>query len=345
MVRTIQKPLAALLSAVILSTGLALPAAAEAHTVTLPSFEDTWTAYANALQGENAPVLYYRWNGEAYATYMRGKKRYAHLAIQLRLDTVPMESREDVRNALCELVASYFDDSYFVRSVDDCSGQTCSIHIADAQRRPETAAIADAFWAQISTAYDVSQYVYYTNVWENLTYDTVWSNGLYADTDTVDVAAVNAYLAEHAPEWYAASYESGVQILHKTLPASECTPNLSADVIADLGAEFGLEIPFRYLPEGERLFGDYDGICKYYIWNMGDVDNNHRIDIADAYAVLCTYTRDIIDGHTADDWDALRDVNKDGTVDADDATLILRYYVNETLLGNAVTWESLTGNA
>ncbi len=75
----------------------------------------------------------------------------------------------------------------------------------------------------------------------------------------------------------------------------------------------------------------------------GDLDGDGKVSVEDAQLTLNAYAQTVagMDSGLTETQKAAANVNGDKEVSVEDAQLILLYYVNNTLAGTAVTWESL----
>lgn len=93
--------------------------------------------------------------------------------------------------------------------------------------------------------------------------------------------------------------------------------------------------------------GIYNGYIKMMgekkiVYSIGDVNNDKRIDAADATDVLSYYAMISTngDGEFTDAQKSAGDVNKDGRIDAGDASYILSYYAySATVKGDIISFE------
>ena len=89
--------------------------------------------------------------------------------------------------------------------------------------------------------------------------------------------------------------------------------------------------------------GDQEYSCDVVVGMLGDVERNGDVTSADAQLVLIHYTEVFSgnEGRIPQELFPLADVNHDGEISVEDAQSILKYYVNNTVAGNQVTWEDV----
>ena len=85
--------------------------------------------------------------------------------------------------------------------------------------------------------------------------------------------------------------------------------------------------------------------CAITVGLFGDVDQNGSVDAADAQITLKDYVNILAgkESFLSDAQKKIADVTGNGSVEADDAQLILKYYVNQ-LAGKSTTWYEITKN-
>ena len=75
------------------------------------------------------------------------------------------------------------------------------------------------------------------------------------------------------------------------------------------------------------------------------MDGDGEVGAEDAQRTLIEYVRTLsgLAGRFTEAQRLAGDVNSDGAISVEDAQMILRYYVCNTLSGRSVTWEELLG--
>ena len=119
---------------------------------------------------------------------------------------------------------------------------------------------------------------------------------------------------------------------------SSCT--ISPSTLSEAFAK-GDKATVNIYPIGDKkALTQYDITCHN---NLGDVNNDGKIDSSDASLVLVTYVNlAATQNYVVDDKTfALSDVNFDGNIDARDASYILKYYAESSVSNETFDWTNI----
>jgi len=218
-----------------------------------------------------------------------------------------------------------------------------------------TETLDGALYDTAAVRLDLQEFVYYRKigVMNYAFYHPRWwcFSGWYTpdDPDTPDFSVIDAYLAEHEPDWHTVLESDGTALgiyPNESIAADVTFADYTA-VLAGITAATGYTVPmprtamggFSVAENGEKVYMEKKQIL------FGDVDGSGKVELDDAMAALRAAS-DLRVGLTPEltpEQIGLADVDGDNACTVKDAQYILRYY-SDTRLGIACDWQSLTGN-